>query len=98
VWDGDRNVSKLCGYKGCENEAVANAPRVHRVCAEHLARAKERGMTLAQIIADNRAEAIDHAGGYFKQWRHLVWRAAAGHEDDGPPELPAIHGVERQPA
>lgn len=31
--------NKKCGYKGCENEAVALAPRVGRACKDHLTRA-----------------------------------------------------------
>ena len=47
----------ICGYKGCDKNAVAFAPRVKQVCKDHLAKAG-----LAQKIADalaRRAQSWD---------------------------------------
>lgn len=45
-----------CGYKGCERQPVANAPRVRQVCAEHVTRVKVRCMggwvPLLECVAD----------------------------------------------
>lgn len=45
---------RVCGYAGCDQEAVAKAPRVGRVCRDHLGRATEleggRKVTLAEKI------------------------------------------------
>lgn len=92
VWADDgstRNVAGRCGYKGCENPAVAKAPRVGRVCADHLDRPKLHGATLAEEILANRTAALT-SGDYRDRWRRMVWRPAAGCEDAPPPELPAV--------
>lgn len=43
-----------CGYARCTNPAVAEAPRVKRVCHGHMYRAKYgRGLTVAQLVVSN---------------------------------------------
>lgn len=57
-----------CGYRGCSAPAVANAPRVKRVCAAHLDRAKVNGVTLAAYIAGRVAHRDSGKG-----WEHFRW-------------------------
>lgn len=76
-WDGDRNVVDRCGYKKCDQPAVADAARVGRVCAAHLDRAKENGRPLADVIAENVDHAINRTGGHLTAWRRLVLREPA---------------------
>jgi hypothetical protein len=66
--------SRQCGYTGCAGDAVADAPRVGRVCAAHLDRPRVNGRPLAEVIADHRRQALAHTG---QQWRRMVWRPAA---------------------
>lgn len=89
-WGGQ---DALCGYKGCDNDAVAKAPRVGRVCATHLARPKVNGETLADVVERHRTEALTNVGGYSTRWRRMVWRAVVGFEDQSPPELAPIPGA-----
>jgi hypothetical protein len=69
-----RDVGYLCGYRGCGNEAVADAPRVDRVCNDHLSRVKTRGITLERRIQQTKAISLEHGGGSFQQWQWMVWR------------------------
>jgi hypothetical protein len=48
-----------CGYKGCGKEGVALAPRVGRVCKDHLQRAK-LDVKIAQALAER-----------LKYWRQV---------------------------
>jgi hypothetical protein len=56
-WSGWR---RECGYTGCQAQAVARAPRVGVVCAEHLSRPTRRWagttISLAEDIARRVAE------------------------------------------
>ncbi len=80
-WSRGLNNDRTCGYAKCEQPAVAEAPRVRRVCAEHLTRAKSSdGRTLAQYITDHVAVAVEHTGGYSLRWRWLTLRQPAGAE------------------
>lgn len=72
-----RPEHKLCGYKGCDNPAVADAPRVGRVCQPHLTRVKAHGRTLLDLMVEDVDHAINHTGGYSTQWRRLVVREAS---------------------
>lgn len=78
VYEDGRNVATECGYKGCTTSAVADAPRVQRVCAEHLRKAKDRGVTLAERIDGNVAVATGDAGTYNDRWRRMVWATSRG--------------------
>lgn len=64
---------RVCGYKECDNKAVARAPRVGFVCLTHTHRAKDGRGTVAENI--NRAvhEAIQAKPPYNVRWRHHVW-------------------------
>lgn len=57
-----------CGYRGCSAPAVANAPRVQRVCADHLSRAKGNGVTLAAYLAGRVAHRDSGQG-----WERFRW-------------------------
>lgn len=57
-----------CGYRGCDAPAVANAPRVQRVCAAHLGRPKVNGVTLAAYIAGRVAHRDSGKG-----WERFRW-------------------------
>ena len=48
IVEGWSGADRPCGYKGCPNRAVAEAPRVRNVCAEHALRAgsSTRGKTV----------------------------------------------------
>lgn len=56
-WSGNDHE---CGYAGCRERAVADAPRIGHVCAAHLARVKvrvgiskeARTVTLAERVAE----------------------------------------------
>ncbi len=69
-----RDVGYLCGYRACGNHAVADAPRVRRVCKDHLGRVKTRGTTLERVIQQAKAISLEHGGGAFQQWQWMVWR------------------------
>jgi len=58
-----------CGYARCLDPAVAEAPRVHRVCACHLAQARSRGQTLQAQIA-NYVRLRERGG---QSWQKLAW-------------------------
>jgi hypothetical protein len=47
-----RMTSLPCGYKGCTSPAVAEAPRVRRVCKDHMQRAKVRAFGKEESLAD----------------------------------------------
>lgn len=44
--------NQKCGYKGCQGKAIAEAPRIKRVCREHASRARStaKNLTIAQYI------------------------------------------------
>jgi hypothetical protein len=74
-----------CGYTKCDGRAVARAPRVRTVCLADLSKAKSRGQTLADQIADY--VRLRERGGH--SWQKLVWFGPARHyavrrwHDDG---------------
>jgi hypothetical protein len=68
---------RQCGYASCTNAAVAKAPRVGRVCRDHLDRPKVNGRPLAEVIEENRRRSLDHEGGSRWQWQWMVWREPA---------------------
>lgn len=59
----------ICGYARCDGQAVARAPRVGRVCLADLAKAKSRGTTLADDIANS--VRLRELGGL--DWQKLAW-------------------------
>jgi hypothetical protein len=78
---GSRDA-RLCGYKGCDRDAVAEAPRVGRVCEGCLDRPKLKQwggttITLRERIARNVAEATQGAGDWRSDWRRMVYREPA---------------------
>lgn len=54
--------ARVCGYKGCDGDAVSKAPRVGQVCGDHLARAK-LDVKIAQALA------VRDAGTGWQRWR-----------------------------
>ena len=75
---GPFGQSGACGYAGCGKPAVARAPRVGRACAHHLGKARSRGRTLADQIADS-LRLRDRGG---LSWQKLTWF--------GPPKFYAV--------
>ncbi len=67
-------AARRCGYRRCGNDAVAKAPRVRRVCKDHLGRVKSRGTTLDRRIEQTKATSLEHGGGFVHQWQWMVWR------------------------
>lgn len=63
-----------CGYAGCTKRAVANAPRVKRVCADHVGRVKIRWAGRSISLPDYVAECIAHrdSGKGWEQWRYVA--------------------------
>lgn len=63
-----------CGYKGCEGATVAYAPRVGRVCAEHLDRAKVRDGGPMRTLREYIAERVAHrdSGKGWERWRWVA--------------------------
>ena len=72
-----RASDKQCGYTHCTNAAVANAPRVGRVCKDHLSRPKVNGRPLSDVIEGHRRTSLEHEGGSRCQWQWMVWREPA---------------------
>lgn len=66
-WSRGLAVERQCGYKGCGNDAIATAPRVKRVCAEHVTRIKVNGKSLGEHVITE-TEARD-AGKGWQRWR-----------------------------
>jgi hypothetical protein len=83
-----RAEGSRCGYARCHSQAVARAPRVGRVCLGCLARAKSRGMTVADDIANY--VRLRELGGL--DWQQLAWfgperrYAVRRWHDDGRPQ------------
>lgn len=73
-WSHGYSDDRLCGYKGCGRDAVAYAPRVRRVCKEHLTRVTvgtgKTRQTLGIYIAERVAERDSGKGRYpMSGWR-----------------------------
>jgi hypothetical protein len=64
----------LCGYKDCDQPGVADAPRVHRVCATHVedVRLRWRGRSLG--LLEYVAECLAHrdSGAGWERWRFVI--------------------------
>jgi hypothetical protein len=68
--------ARVCGYAKCGKDAVATAPRVRQVCADHLGRATvttyadraRRVVTLVEYIAQRAAHRDSGKG-----WEHWRW-------------------------
>lgn len=83
ILDGWSGHDRACGYKGCSERAVAEAPRIHNVCSQHALVAWYRtrrgdmpGETVAAFIAsrlDEREKAWLEAD---EHGRHATMRAA----------------------
>jgi len=71
---------KLCGYAGCSEPAVAEAPRIKRVCSVHLSRATvgsgAHKTTLAVAIEANRQIALGEVSTQHS-WRRMTYREPA---------------------
>lgn len=68
--------SKYCGYK-CTNEAVAKAPRVKRVCKEHLGRPTSLRGGRKVTVADDITERVAMLGQTYgvPDWQRTYWFA-----------------------
>jgi hypothetical protein len=66
---------RFCGYKNCTNEAVAKAPRVKKVCRDHLSRVTRRwgGRTIS--LADEITERVAMLGQTYdvRDWQRTYW-------------------------
>jgi hypothetical protein len=60
---------KDCGYKSCDKDAIAKAPRVKRVCADHADRVKVLKMTLTEYVAEQ--VAVRDSGKGWQRWRFV---------------------------
>lgn len=69
-----RASGRTCGYKGCEDEAIADVPRVKRACAGHIDRVKVQvyghSTPLREVIAQAIAER--DAGRSPMMWRFVA--------------------------
>ncbi|MEW1837505.1 hypothetical protein AB0392_06060 [Nonomuraea angiospora] len=68
---------RCCGYKKCTNEAVAEAPRVKRVCRDHLPRVTRKWAGRTISIADDITERIATLGQTYgvPDWQRTSWYA-----------------------
>jgi hypothetical protein len=64
-----------CGYKSCGNEAVAEAPRVKRVCGDHLARVTHKRAGRTVSLADDITERVAMLGQPYgvRDWDRTYW-------------------------
>ncbi|WP_433250413.1 hypothetical protein ACQPYK_04115 [Streptosporangium sp. CA-135522] len=66
---------RLCGYRRCANPAVAKAPRVQRVCRDHLARVTRTWGGRTINLADDITERIALLGQTYgvPDWQRAYW-------------------------
>lgn len=70
-WSGS---NRPCGYKHCDQPAVAKADRIHSTCAGHVRRAKSNGRTVFEYISQHVHDATQAKPPYQLKWRQHVWR------------------------
>jgi hypothetical protein len=63
-WGG---AERACGYKGCAEPAIAEAPRVRNVCASHFERAYKQTLETLRASALRDSAQYDDADYHFRE-------------------------------
>lgn len=69
-WSRGYGADKECGYAGCAEPAIAEAPRIKRVCRNHIPRVKLSRRSLTEHIAEQTAKR--DAGKGWERWRYVT--------------------------
>lgn len=74
IWRGYGDDA-ICGYKSCTNEVVASAPRVKKVCREHLPRVTRRRGGRTVSLAEDIDQAVAMLGQTYGvcDWQRTYW-------------------------